>query len=133
MLLFIIVLFLFFLLNLLIKNKKALIITYTLVLVILAGLRGINVGSDTWMYNNIFANYSKVSYLTIFSNFKNLKDPFFYLFIKLLSTLHFNVRMMFIFFSLVYVCSFEKFIYKYSKNVFLSNMLFITLPYYFLV
>jgi hypothetical protein len=96
------------------------------ILVLFAGLRSSSVGTDTSNYELIFSN--KNSIYDFFSN-ANYEYSFYSLnWLVKQFTSDFNTLLIAI--ALIVVFSYQKVIYKYSNNYWLSNFVYITLGFY---
>lgn len=131
MIVFIVVTIIFLILDMVFKNKNILTVIYSIILIILSGLRSYSVGTDTYGYYNLFRNIDSIEYASLFDNITNMKDPFFYILSKFLKTLFISERMLFIIYAVVFMTLVSIIIKKYSNNKFLTYVMFICLPYFF--
>lgn len=110
------------------KKRKWYIIIVFSILCIVMSLRSQKLGTDTYLYTTIFNNYSKMSWLDILS----FKDMFigFAIFNKLVSMVSTNNQAIIIGAS-VLICSLTgNFIYRNSKHVVYSTILFVLFYHY---
>ena len=110
------------------KNEKLFLILSFFLLFILVGFRSMSTGSDTISYNYSFlaACKYKWKYLSL-SRF----EPGFNIFEILMSYITHNVRVFMLVISLVFNYFIYRFIKKYSKNYFLSVMMYICLLFFY--
>lgn len=109
--------------------------------IVLSGLRGLSVGDDTYSYKvNFFDKIEYTSWSTLLDNFykkyvlqvPNMdKDLGYSIFEKIFHTFSSNYQLYLIFIAIIFFVFMGRFIYKYSKNVFLSYILFSCLFYSF--
>lgn len=114
------------------KNSRKI---YSLVIFILiflvGGLRDTTVGTDiqTYLYNYNNETVNLKSYMNqidLNSFFEGFEGGFQFL-NSILKTFHFNDRLYLMFYSFIFSLSFVIFYYRYSKNFFISILLYITI------
>lgn len=116
-----------------VKVKKKIIVFINFFLIaLIACVRDVSVGTDTIHYVERFTYVSKVEWseLSKASIYLNQEIGFTIL-MKLISCLSDNKNFFVAIVSLFIYCSFARFICKYSKNVSLSCIIFVTWDYYF--
>lgn len=101
--------------------------------ILLSGLRGLSVGADTLAYKvyrfEIVKNYS---WSTVFSQFaeryidgvETIKDPTYTIITKAFQMFSDNYQLFLIFIALIFFIPFGSFVYKNSKNPYISFLLF---------
>ena len=108
--------------------------------ILLSGLRAYNVGADTTGYYNSFQNINSVSWQTLWERFFAkyfegvdvlFKDIGYSIIEKLFRSITFNYTLWLIFIAVIFTVPMAIFIYKYSKNVCVSWIVYSTLFYSF--
>lgn len=122
------------------KNKMVCIIG-SLNWIILSGLRDISVGADTYSYKvNFFDKIDSISWNRLLNDFYNKyilrlpdmeKDLGYRVFEKIFHLFSNNYQLYLIFIAIIFFVLMGRFIYKYSKNAYLSYVLFSCLFYSF--
>lgn len=108
------------------KNKVFLIMS-SIAMILISSLRDTKVGFDTENYISYFNEISKIPLTNIFK-FPLEKG---YVFLnKIISYISIDSRVFFFIISAFIIYSFSRFIYKNSKNVFLSVILFLCLGFF---
>ncbi|MBR4326698.1 MAG: EpsG family protein [Bacteroidales bacterium] len=98
---------------------------------LIMGLRSVNyAGSDTIVYARDFERIirNNYSFTEIFTYFE--KDYLFYLFAKLFSLVSTETSLWILVCAVLYIYAVSWFIYRYSKNIFLSYMIFMSWDFY---
>lgn len=110
------------------KKKKIFLILSFSLLAVIAGIRNYTVGIDTHLYYKFYLNLPNVS----FDMLKNVRYEFgFSLLCKILSTICKNPQFLLLITSIFINYAIGNFIYKNSKNVVISTILYIICNYYF--
>lgn len=113
------------------ENKAARLFQSLSMIVILGGLsaaRAVSVGTDTQLYNNLYSwNFEAGNWQNILSS----KYPLYSLYTYCLHFISSNPQIIIVMNSLIIVTSVAITIYSYSENVFLSNILYVTLYFFF--
>lgn len=110
------------------KKKKIFLYISYIPITLLAMLRDKTIGIDTMQY---VINYKKISLVSL-SRFNTIRYEYgFTLFCKILSTINNNPQFLLIISSLLVNYCMAKFIYKNSKSVVFSTMIYIFLNFYF--
>ncbi|WP_262338906.1 EpsG family protein [Lactiplantibacillus plantarum] len=113
------------------ENKAARIFQSLSMIVILGGLsaaRAVSVGTDTQLYNNLYSwDFEAENWQNILSS----KYPLYSLYTYCLHFISSNPQIIIVMNSLIIVTSVAIAIYSYSENVFLSNILYVTLYFFF--
>lgn len=109
-----------------VKRNSYLILTFG-VFIFLSALRSSNVGNDTSAYIRLFNDIAITGDVSRYS--WRYETGYLYL-NKLLSLLSSNSQIIIIVTSIIIMCGFARFIYKYSNNLWLSVYLFFTLGYF---
>lgn len=113
------------------ENKAARIFQSLSMIVILGGLsaaRAVSVGTDTQLYNNLYSwDFEAENWQNILSS----KYPLYSLYMYCLHFISSNPQIIIVMNSLIIVTSVAIAIYSYSENVFLSNILYVTLYFFF--
>ena len=112
-------------------NNKIFIIFAGTLLLIISALRRFDFSKDViWYVNNynllIYQNLSEL-WLNFINN--SGKDPFFYLFSKIISLLGFNSQIWLAIIALIFCYSIFKLIYNYSSDPYISIVALISLGY----
>lgn len=97
----------------------------------IAAFRSINVGPDTGKYVDKYLNLPYESVHYFWNNFINGegKDPFFYLFSKIISEFGAGPQLYIAILSGIFIYPVSRLIYKYSNNPYISYMTLIALGY----
>lgn len=107
------------------RKKRFFCIFLCLLLAILSAIRGNSVGTDTYAYISEYYEVSKNSVSFIFNN--NSSCYLYYILAKLFYDIGMNVHIWFFAIALLFNSAVFTFIYKYSKDVNLSFILYIAL------
>lgn len=110
------------------KHKKIWLVVFFSILTIVSALRSYKVGVDSIQYNEAFNIISNLDFNQ--TNILRYETGFFYL-VKLISLISENAQILFIITSLIIIPSIGLFIYRYSKNVVFSSLLYILFNIYF--
>lgn len=112
------------------KKKKFFLIFTCIFLLLIMGLRSVNVGTDTKTYVNLYKHIASGS--DIFNVIKSA--PLYVIYNKLVSILFNDDTGKWIIFlnSLIIVTGIGIFIYRNSKNIVISMLLYISLYFYFI-
>ncbi len=115
------------------SNNLPTVITGGLLLFLLSALRSIDFGYDAIRYVNryIQQSYESLSIFWVKFTTNQGKDPFFYLFSRVLSALGANYRVWLAIMAAFFLLAVCRLILKYSKEPFMSFLLFVTLGYFF--
>lgn len=114
------------------KNKKLMLISLFIPLVILCSIRSINLGlSDTKVvYYNYFNNMLNMPLMQVIKS-RGFDETLFFGFFKLFMNIYLNYRFILIILCLPYFYFVAKHIYKYSNNYLISIIVFISMYYLF--
>lgn len=95
-------------------------------------LRHPSVGIDVYGYVNSYKLVQRLSFEQIFTSTKYTvsRDPYFYAFLKLLTFINEDPQFMLVVISAITAICFSVFIYKNSKSVLLSFVMFVGLRFY---
>lgn len=115
------------------SNNVPTVITGGLLLFLMSAFRSVDFGFDTIRYVNTYILQSYESLATFWFKFtaNRGKDPFFYLFGRVLSALGANYRVWLAIMAAFFLLAVSRLILKYSKEPFMSFLLFVTLGYFF--
>ena len=108
------------------KNKKYFLIFSFVLNFVLIGLRHKSVGADTAVYMDGFIEISELPFAQIFQIEYNF-EPGYIVYNKIISLFATNSYSIIIFSTFISLVSIYYFIYKYSKNVWLSVFIFSTI------
>lgn len=111
-------------------GRKSYFLLITLALTMVAGLRGISVGTDTLGYFRVFEVSSNFNIDVIRSIFK-AKEPFFYIFQTIISAKTHSFTLFLILISGFYNTCVSRFIFRYSANPVISYLMFFSMGYYY--
>ncbi|KIN18669.1 EpsG family protein [Lactiplantibacillus plantarum] len=113
------------------ENKATRLFQSLSMIVVLGGLsaaRAVSVGADTQLYNNLYSwDFEAGNWQNILSS----KYPLYSLYTYCLHFISSNPQIIIVMNSLIIVTSVAITIYSYSENVFLSNILYVTLYFFF--
>lgn len=119
-------------------GNKIICIVGTFNWIILSGFRDFSIGADTYNYGMIFYQMRYSSWNSLFANFVNkfvhgmeIKDPGYAIFVKFSQLFCENYQEFLIFVAILFFVPLGFAIYKFSKNPYLSFVLFSTLFYSF--
>lgn len=115
------------------RGKKLFIYLSSGLLILLSSLRSISFGTDVPGY---IISYNLLYYSSLQEIWNNFiesegKDPFFYLFSKIISSLGASPQLWLTIISLIFLLAIFKMIYKYSPEPLLSIVAFISLGYFY--
>lgn len=110
------------------RKKKIILISFVVVFGILLGFRGKYVGTDTWLYSNIFVESGVAS--NVFRYYMFARCPVYVLVCRFLYTFSQSANTMMIFSAFVTLGCVAYFIYKKSEDITMSVYLYIVLDYY---
>lgn len=120
------------------QKRKRICVLGTITWVLLSGLRHISIGADTPAYKYIFNSVKKLSWSNAFEDLydkyiggMDIKDPGYPIFEKLFQVFSGDYQIFLVFIAVLFFISLGIFIYKLSKNPYLSYILFSTLFYGF--
>lgn len=124
------------------RNKKLFCILASLNWILLSGLRHISIGADTLAYFHSYNRTLWTSWNDLFNNFVEIifhgseglgkdKDPGFYLFVKMTQLLTHNYQIFLIIIALIFTVPLGVWIYRNSKNPFISFLIYSVLFYSF--
>ncbi|WP_288222086.1 EpsG family protein [uncultured Clostridium sp.] len=119
---------------LLIKNKNlTFVIISGVTLFFISIFRSIYFTTDVQVYVNNYVSMPYVNLSYFWSNFitNKGKDPFFYLFSKIISLTGASYRIWLAIIAGIFCYSISKFIYKYSKEPYISFIILISLGYFY--
>ena len=111
-------------------GRKSYFVLITFVLTVIAGLRGISVGTDTPGYYRAFEASSYFSIDTIKLIIRS-KEPFFYIFQSFISAKTHNFTLFLLLIALFYNTCVSRFIFRYSANPVISYLMFFSMGYYY--
>lgn len=114
------------------NNKKLFVISSFCILAFIAAIRNVSVGTDTKQFCEIYSDIAENSwsYFYTVSGFNGRMEPGFYLLCKLLSYITKNHQILIATTSLFSIGTFCYYIYKESKNAYLSMIIFIGFQHY---
>ena len=110
------------------KREKTCCVLFAFAFIMIAALRGERVGTDTFGYINSYYNYGYFTYEHIF--YYQSVNPGYYVLAKFFHDIGFSIQVWFALVATLYVGSVAKLIYRFSKNVTLSFIMFLTLGFY---
>lgn len=120
------------------NNKKIFVIFATLQWVILSGLRHVSIGADTITYKFSFNRALNTSWIDAFNRFidgifygAEIKDPGYMLFEKFIGLFTNNYQVFLFIIAMIFMVSFGRFVYRNSKDPFISFLIYSTLFYSF--
>lgn len=123
------------------KNRNKLFVVFaTLNWIVLSGLRHISIGADTLAYFNSYNRTLWTSWDDLFNNFVEIiihgseelgKDPGYYLFVKITQLVTHNYQIFLIIIALIFTVPLGVWIYRNSKNPFISFLIYSVLFYSF--
>ena len=116
------------LLDILVKNKKVILIISGIILILIIGFRDISVGNDTENYYKLFIQISELNWKQIMLESTRFEIGYIYL-NKIVSLFSKNPIIFFLFSGVIYICIFFKTIKFYSKDFILSILLIILTGY----
>lgn len=114
-------------------NKLIMVILSSSLLILIAALRDVNFGSDVYGYTLRYSTYiTNADISRLWYEFITLegKDPFFNVFSKVISLAGFEYRGWLTIIASMFILSSSYVIYKYSDDVFMSSLVFISLGFY---
>ena len=111
-----------------IKREKKYCIFIALVFILIAALRGENVGTDTDGYYRDYTSLGLVSFEQILKS--QAENPGYYVLAKVMYDAGVSVQLWFGIVATLYVGSVSKLIFRFSKNITLSYIMFLTLGFY---
>ena len=122
--------------NKIIKNKKeridgalVYIIFWTIILILLCGLRRIDVGRDTMMYSIAYSKMqSRISWKDALDRYSYIEFGFYFL--EFLVSRYFNYQVFLIICAIISILPVMIVIHRYSENKMISLVLYISFPYY---
>ena len=120
------------------NGEKLFVIIATLSWVLLSGFRHVSIGSDTLKYYYKFNQTIFTNWDTLFRNFMNIiffgsedgKDPGYYLFLKVITLFTQNYQVFLVIIALIFTVPLGIWVYKNSRNPFISFLIYSTLFYY---
>ena len=114
-------------------QKKFYVLLASLLLFLLSSLRNINFASDTIGYVARYLTLSHTSIAVLLLNtIKGIgKDPFFYLFAKMINLAGANFQVWLALIAGIFIYTISKLIVKYSNEPFISIVAFISLGYFY--
>ena len=115
------------------KWNSILVIVAGTFLFIISALRSIDFASDTTGYVNKYLSLSYVDFSILLDDLFNGvgKDPFFYLFSKVISIAGFSYQVWLAVIASIFCFSISKLIYRYSNEPFISFVALISLGYFY--
>lgn len=123
------------------KNRNKLFVVFaTLNWIVLSGLRHISIGADTLAYFNSYNRTLWTSWDDLFNNFVEIiihgseelgKDPGYYLFVKITQLVTHNYQIFLVIIALIFTVPLGLWIYRNSKNPFISFLIYSVLFYSF--
>lgn len=113
-------------------KKKLFIVMVSIQAILISGLRGLSIGADTKNYSDLFWYYKDCSWNEIFRSITdfvttgnyNTRDMGYYIFTKLFGTLIPSYRIYLFVVIILFMCGLGMFLYKYSKDICLSYIIF---------
>lgn len=114
-------------------HKLVMVILSSSLLILIAALRDINFGSDVYGYALRYSNYIKnIDISILWQELITLqgKDPFFNVFSKVISLAGFEYRGWLTIIASMLILSISFITYKYSNDIFMSHLAFISLGFY---
>lgn len=120
------------------ESKKVYVLLATINWIVLSGLRHVSIGADTLNYYNLFKQTLETSWITILNNFfevyfreSNSKDPGYYFLVKIIQLFTDNYQVFLILVALAFTVPLGMWIYKNSKNPFVTFLIYSVLFYAF--
>lgn len=120
------------------QKRKRVCVVGTISWILLSGLRHVSVGTDTYQYKIYFNSVRYQSWETIFENLYDkyilgydIKDPGYQIFEKFFHIFSDSYQLYLVFIAIVFFVPLGVLIHKYSKNPYVSFILFSTLFYSF--
>ncbi len=113
--------------------KKLFIWIVSIQFVLISGLRDINIGADTIVYEQLFNYYATISWKVMLDNFIGMftnrgtyenRDMGYYAFSKLFTSVCPSYRVYLFFIIILFMIGFSFFIYKYSNDYCMSYVIF---------
>ena len=121
------------------KHRKRICVISTILWVFLSGCRAMSVGADTKSYWYMFEAVKRMSWKQIWRDFgegylgdaEELRDPGFRVFLKLSEYISSDYRVLLFIIAIIFFVAMGCFLYKFSRNPYMSYLLFACLFYYF--
>lgn len=115
------------------KNKRFFVFVASIILFLISALRSITFGTDTIGYVN---KYISLSYTSLYELLMNVitrtgKDPFFYLFAKVINLTGANYQIWLAILAGIFCYSVSKLVSKYSVEPYISFIALISLGYFY--
>lgn len=107
------------------RNKESLSLLVGIPLAMIMGFRGIDVGTDTYNYLNMFKEVSRLSFHQILGEDAYLSSMLFYLLIKSFSILCNNYWCFQIFLAMIYIGGSIKYIQRLNYDMFYGIIIFL--------
>ena len=121
------------------NRNKLFVIFATSNWTILSGLRHISIGADTLAYYNSYNRTKWTNWDDLFENFREIifhgssegKDPGYYIFVKFSQLLTNNYQVFLVIIALIFTVPLGLWIFRNSRNAFISFLIYSTLFYSF--
>ncbi len=115
------------------NSRKLFVIISGLSLFLISALRSIYFTTDVQLYVNKYISISYINLYELWINFitNTGKDPFFYVFSKVISLLGASYRVWLAIIAGFFCYSISKFIYKYSEEAYISVIALVSLGYFY--
>lgn len=110
--------------------RKRYLLISSIILILISGLRSYYIGSgDTSRYAAMFFEYTNMTYKEIFENIG--KDPIYHIFTVFLSKIFgVNFQYVLICIATIYICSYDKLVYRESPNLLISFIVLISMDFF---
>lgn len=121
------------------KHRKRICVVGSLGWILLSGLRGMSIGADTVSYRYLFDAVERMSWKRIWGDFydgyfgdvEDLRDPGYRVFTKILQIFSDEYRFLLVVIAVIFFVALGIYIYKLSRNPYISYILFSCLFYGF--
>lgn len=113
------------------RKNKTIFLIFVVIQVLLGGLRGYNVGSDTGTYVHYITMMEDWDFSQVFL-YHMAKDPIFYIMVRAIMYVNTDYTWVFFVFQTLFWGAVSYIIYRYSRSCLLALLLFVAFRYHFM-